>query len=561
MRSMWTRGLALALGLVASTQAQEPAAPVIASIGKPITIGKPQPVAPVASIAKPVAAAPVTDPALRPVGFERPVFRGVSPDPSPARPMPSGAGTDPGMAGLHGWRRPDQPTSGTIVEAPGNLTMLGGTAGPVQSGPVLGGQVIGSTQVVPGQVGGPVVSGPVVGGAMDCVDPCIGSACGYGGWGPAAAGACDPCNSRFYLSAEYLMWWAKGDNTPPLVTTSNSPFSPVPPINASLADPGAQVLFGGNAMGESIRSGLRMMGGVWFTDDRALGLEIGGFFLGEKTTRLTAGGGFNGTVVGRPFLNMFLGVNNPFEDKELVAGENQLAGTVTILHRSSLWGYEANLKRNFWCGESFTLDGLIGLRHVALDESLGIRENLTVEPTLAALLGYNGTIVQDKFATTNRFWGAQIGAQCDIWLLERLSLGVSTKVGLGYTWSRSRIDGSTQLTQNGALLPGGSGVGGLLALPSNIGHHQRESFSVVPEVGLTLNYQFTSWLRGMVGYNFLYWNNVMRPGGQIDTRVNALNTPFNPTGVQNNQPLLPAALNRTTDFWAHGLNIGLMFTF
>src|SRR5262249_20905232 len=97
--------------------------------------------------------------------------------------------------------------------------------------------------------------------------------------------------------------------------------------------------------------------------------------------------------------------------------------------------------------------------------------------------------------------------------------------------------------------------------PSNIGTYHRSRFSFVPELGLTLNYQFTSWMRGIIGYNFMYWSDVMRPGDQIDRRVNVANQ-FGGTGVpQGNSPLFPMPINRGSDFWAHGLNIGLMFTF
>ncbi|MGG7379585.1 BBP7 family outer membrane beta-barrel protein, partial [Escherichia coli] len=60
-------------------------------------------------------------------------------------------------------------------------------------------------------------------------------------------------------------------------------------------------------------------------------------------------------------------------------------------------------------------------------------------------------------------------------------------------------------------------VGGLLALPSNIGNFQRNRFGVVPQVGLKVGYNLTDNLRVYVGYDFLWWCNVVRPGDQIDT--------------------------------------------
>src|SRR5262249_23740520 len=69
------------------------------------------------------------------------------------------------------------------------------------------------------------------------------------------------------------------------------------------------------------------------------------------------------------------------------------------------------------------------------------------------------------------------------------------------------------------------GAGGLLTGPGNIGSSTTGRFSVVPEVGMNLGYYVTDWMRLSVGYNFLYWSGVARPGEQIDRRVN-LNNAF-----------------------------------
>src|SRR5439155_624080 len=59
-----------------------------------------------------------------------------------------------------------------------------------------------------------------------------------------------------------------------------------------------------------------------------------------------------------------------------------------------------------------------------------------------------------------------------------------------------------------------------LALPSNIGHYYRSTFSVVPETGIEIGYRLTPRLRGTVGYRLLYWTQVARPGNQTDRTVN-----------------------------------------
>jgi hypothetical protein len=230
---------------------------------------------------------------------------------------------------------------------------------------------------------------------------------------------------------------------------------------------------------------------------------------------------------------------------------------VSVLHRSALWGYEINAVRRWYCGESFTLDGLLGYRAVSLDESIAVHENLALLAPPAAFGPVNGIAVADKFSTSNRFYGGQVGLRGELWLLDRLSLGMTTKVALGTTWERVTVNGSTTALANGT--PIATGVGGLLALPTNIGERTHNSFSVIPEVGLSLNYQVTDWLRLSAGYNFLYWSNVVRPGAQIDPNVNRTFQPFSP--VAPTGPTVPAALFHSSDFWAQGLTLGLEFRY
>ena len=73
------------------------------------------------------------------------------------------------------------------------------------------------------------------------------------------------------------------------------------------------------------------------------------------------------------------------------------------------------------------------------------------------------------------------------------------KIGIGQTHSHVDIEGATSETlpeQGTTFLPGG-----LLALPSNIGVHDSNQFSVVPELGLTLGYDLAPQLRATIGYD------------------------------------------------------------
>jgi hypothetical protein len=133
-------------------------------------------------------------------------------------------------------------------------------------------------------------------------------------------------------------------------------------------------------------------------------------------------------------------------------------------------------------------------------------------------------------------------------------------VALGGTRQEVDIAGGQVRTPPGG--PSQALLGGLLAVNSNIGQRSRNEFSVVPEVGLNVGYQVTDHIRAFVGYNFLYWSNVVRPGDQIDRVVDVNRVPaFLPAGVTAPPvfPPRPAPLFRDTDFWAQGANVGLEY--
>jgi hypothetical protein len=98
--------------------------------------------------------------------------------------------------------------------------------------------------------------------------------------------------------------------------------------------------------------------------------------------------------------------------------------------------------------------------------------------------------------------------------------------------------------------------GGLLTQANtNIGHFARDRFSVLPEAGVNVGYQFTERLRGFVGYDFMYLSRVARPGDQI-TPINSSQIPPNPPGPG------PVRVNiKDSDFWAQGVNFGLEFRY
>jgi hypothetical protein len=97
------------------------------------------------------------------------------------------------------------------------------------------------------------------------------------------------------------------------------------------------------------------------------------------------------------------------------------------------------------------------------------------------------------------------------------------KIAMGDMHQVLNINGATNV-----LRPNGSTTvlkGGLLALRSNIGSHERDELAFVPEVGVNIGLHLTRRLKARVGYSFLWVSRVARAGEQIDPVVNVTQFP------------------------------------
>jgi hypothetical protein len=578
MRSISTRSLALSLGLLlaagrgdaqvwrssaAAPAAAAPAAPA-ASLGRPVAIAQtptPQPeptlaVAPAVSLGRPVAiaAAGPAEPAVQVASYANsadplaPVVRGQAPDPPPPSPTPAatpapGAASAPASPPLTGWRRGDNvvacnrpasydPTaagSGTILPAP--IPADGGAGAPLPVGP----HSLFATTPPPAAPG-------------DC------PSCGCGNGHAACSGlfGCDgvcPPGNRFYVGAEYLLWWMKGDHTPALVTSGNTTDGVA--AAGVLGDPNTRVLFGGD-QGTGAFSGVRLNAGYWFSDDHCLGLDFGGFLLGPRTTSFNANSLDNpmlsgNGVLSRPFVNAATGAPTA----ELFGLPGTVTGAVDITRKSYLWGAEANLRGSILCGPNGFLDGVFGYRQLGLNESLGITESDVFTSTALPVAPGSTLVIHDQFNTKNTFYGAQAGVLGE-YRFGNFILDGFLKLAMGTTQQTLDVSGSTTMTAPGGATT--STNSGFLASGTALGHFQHSAFTVVPEVGLTLGYQITPHLRAFAGYNFIYWSSVARPGEQVPTSI-TINTA---AGTQSHTGAYGIT---STDYWAQGATFGLEFLY
>ncbi len=357
----------------------------------------------------------------------------------------------------------------------------------------------------------------------------------------------DPGRRSWYLKGEYLLWWLDGYSVPPLASTGI--------LNA----PGTQVLLS-DSINRGATSGARFTLGYWLTCDK--GLELTGFFLSPGTQSSLFRGAQYPTLF-RPFFSL----NRNAEFAETVNFPGQQCGDLSISSPMNFYGIESNYRCN-WCCSScvdctgergYRVDVLVGSRYLNLDESLAFREDIITLPPNA--LNPNPPFpnqqvtVLDSFGTRNRFYGVQAGLDAE-WRMGRWSFGARGKLAVGVTQQRVDIAGSQRLV---SLVDGTvqNFQGGLLALPSNIGNHARDRFSVVPELTLMAGYQLLDHVRIFGGYNVMGWTSVVRPGDQIDRNLDETEIPNFPSGqkpVSGNQPQVPF---RTSNFWAQGLNFGI----
>jgi hypothetical protein len=382
---------------------------------------------------------------------------------------------------------------------------------------------------------GPLVSGPINGGP-------IMDGCGTGSPFMDVMGGMP----QSWVSAEYINWKFRGAHFPALVTIAPAG-SP-----GTLSDPGTAAVYGGDDRQSDWQNGFRVRAGMWL--DGGTGIDVGFFWLGEAKDRFAFGSNGDPGIF-RPFFNTFTGA----EDAALVAFVDPVfgpvvSGRVAVESTTQLWGADANYRTGWNTGLGGRFDVLCGLRYARLEEKLDISSTLTT--LVAAGAAPAGTVitVTDSFKTRNQFVGPQVGVVGE-WQFGSMTFGLRGTVAAGATFQRSEVSGSS-----GSVTPAGgtvSAVGGVLALPSNIGERDRTRFSILPEVGVNVGYQVMDHLRVFAGYNVMSWTNVARAAERIDRNVNGTFIPDPTTGTAAGVGTpAPLARERDSSFWVHGWSLG-----
>ena len=414
-------------------------------------------------------------------------------------------------------------------------------------------------------------------------DTCLGDSCdtcnGY-----SCARACQPCR-KLWLRADYLLWWTRGSNIPPLVTTSTDQDD-----NGILGQPTTEILFGGSRENSVARSAPRFTFGYWFDCCQKVGIQLDYFNLGQANNDYSNYSD-GSTLLARPFYSVLA----QGQAAELIAKDSVVEGHVRvnaddyfnsfgILGRWNICCHQACRPSSCceeycddscaaeYCGgrnhgsvrhilnnlmkpvksATYRIDLIGGYRYYKLDDNLSLTENLST----ITVPGYPpGTTidVQDSFRAMNEFHGGELGIVTTAYR-GRWSLELLAKMALGNNRQIVAINGSTDIDR-----PGDDPAhyeGGLLALEgTNIGRYAQDRFVIIPQFGAELGYCLTPRVRVYCGYNFLYWAHVARAAEQIDTNVNTSYIP--PQLDTPSGPRVPAFSFQDSDFWAQGLNFGL----
>ncbi len=359
-----------------------------------------------------------------------------------------------------------------------------------------------------------------------------------GGYGDADGSA-----PRLWGGAEYLLWWVRsGPGTPVVLTTTTNPtFDFVTnPNPGAIGAKGTIPVLGGHDLDYGAFSGLRLTLGGWLNDDSTLGVEANGFLLERRSTisSVSTAGGADSPSYFVPFTGV-----GAFPGNVAAFGAGPgTPGAASLQSNTRLWGTETNVVLNLQRGGGLTLDALVGSRFLSLEENLNYYTSSSFGD------GAFNTTTADSYGTQNRFYGGQIGARAD-YSAGLFFATATAKVALGDSREGIAIGGETTSVVTGEkpfVSQGGTFTNPL----SNIGRATQDKFAVVPELQLNLGVRLGDSLRAFVGYDFLYWSDVARPGNQVDTR-------FDTTFAPGKIPSAPVNPRVSSDFWAQGINFGV----
>ncbi len=359
---------------------------------------------------------------------------------------------------------------------------------------------------------------------------CDDGGCSMGCDGGGCSMGCDSCgdsacaplprlsNNQWFGSAEWLMWYRRGQNLPVLASQT-------------LATP----LFGGERLGEQGESGGRFSVGRWLDRQETQGIAFRFWGANKENFGFSAAGNSPITIA-RPFNNNATQqvIINP-----LLPDPSEF---LNIQLQSEVYGGDVSLKRLWFRGLGGRVDLLYGYQFFRLNESLGINSRAVLA---AAEIPPNSSIdMQELFDVKNEFHGGHLGISTHYgegrWVVDgqfKLGLGSLKRTAALTAMSTSTIPPAIPvITQEG-----------LLITASNRGTTSDSTFAVSPELNLNLGYRLNRNMDFTVGYTYLSMSDVLQVWRTVDTTVNGTTRPARNFSHDN--------------YWVQGLNLGVTFNY
>lgn len=350
-------------------------------------------------------------------------------------------------------------------------------------------------------------------------------------------------NPSVWFNFDTIIWWTKSQPlSVPVVTTGPASQG----ANAGgIGMPGTVSL--NQPLNYGAGGGIQLGLGAWLTPDHTWGVDAGLFSLerlsaGFSVADRSGAGNFviNEPVAGAPFITQ-------------VSAPGVQTGGVVVNTTSELWGADVNGLFNLIRKDGWTVNLLGGFRYLQLKETVDVVSDSALFVTTTYMDNAGNTLatappgssvtVIDQFGVRNEFYGGQVGVRFQ-YLADRWSFSGVGTLALGATHETVTVNGFTNVYPLNAP-PVTLGGGNYATLQT--GCYSTNRFAVAPALQLNLGYQFTPFVRGTIGYSFLYLSDVARPGNQIDNVYDG-----------TVRPLAPMT---NSSFWAQGINLGLQISF
>ena len=395
--------------------------------------------------------------------------------------------------------------------------------------------------------------------------PCGAGGCGDAGYGSApTCGSSDACyeDYRVWFTGEYLLWHIKNTPVPELSVITTAPlFVPAAGGTTNFTFQNTTIFPEGQRLSEGDHPGWRASAGFWVDPEKDLGFDASYFQLERRTTSSVAEQTTD-LDVHTPFFALF---TQPVPGGTPITTPipSQLSGTMIINVRESgdskIWGVEANGRSRLCYFGNLSFDAILGARYIDLREDLAFTDNIVVLPNGPLTIGTTVVTIPplavatlDTISTRNQFVGPQVGVSWD-WRCNRWFTDGFFKVALGDMHQSVNVFGAN-------MTPAGASLGGALFSPGDLGEHTRDRYSFVIEVNPNIGYYFTPHIRGFVGYNFLWLQNVAQPGAQVGFSTTHTEVTFagQTTTIDMKQPQFRFS---ETGVWAQGVNFGLEFRY